>query len=146
MTEPVHRRTIRGPLLTFLVFAVITEIGWTIILGEHLPRRYVAIHWDLAWVGIDVMEIAMLVATGWSAWRMKTQFIIFASCTGTLFVIDAWFDVTTARRGDLSQSAWLACLTEIPIAIALFWCAWRATRWFTTSLPPLADDSVVSSD
>ena len=142
MARRRRRRTVRGPLLALLVCAVVVEIGWTIFLGVHLPRHYVALHWDLAWVGIDVMEIALLCATAWTAWRMKVQFIIFASVTGTVFVLDAWFDITTARRGDLIQSALLASVTEIPLAIALFWTAWRATRWFIVDAQsPLDADS-----
>jgi len=144
MAAPVRRRTVRGPFLTLLVCAVVVEIAWTIFLGFHLPRHYVALHWDMAWVGIDLMEIALLCATAWTAWRMKVQFIIFASVTGTVFVMDAWFDITTARRGDLAQSAWLAGVTEIPIAIALFWSAWRATRWFITDAHAVLDDAGAS--
>jgi hypothetical protein len=146
MAEPAHRRAIRGPLLVFLVGAVVIEIVWTIFLGLHLPRHYVAIHWDMAWVGLDVMEIAMLVLTAWAAWRMRAVFIIFASVTGTLFIVDAWFDVTTARRGDLDQSVWLALITEIPIAVALFWSAWRATQWFITDPRAAVVNDITASD
>ena len=143
MAPQVPQRTIRVPLLVLLTSVAAVEIVWTIFLGFHLPRHYVANHWDLAWVGIDVIEIALLIVTAWSAWRVKPNFIILASVTGTVFILDAWFDITTARRGDLVQSAWLAGVTEIPIAVALFWSAWRATRWFITSVSAPIDDTLV---
>ena len=133
MTPAVSQRTVRVPLLALLTSVAAVEVVWTIFLGFHLPRHYVANHWDMAWVGIDVMEIVLLIVTAWLAWRVKPQFIILASVTGTVLLFDAWFDVTTARRGDVVQSAWLAGVTEIPIAAVLFWSAWRATNWFISN-------------
>jgi hypothetical protein len=43
----------------------------------------------------------------------------------TLFIIDAWFDVTTARRGDAGFSKLSAGLLEIPFAVLLLWAAVR---------------------
>ncbi len=103
-----------------LLAAAIVEMAWTAYLGWRLPRHYVANHWRLAWVGLDVAEIVMLVTTAWAAWRRHARLILFATITGTLLVVDAWFDVTTARHGDVLQSALLAVFVEIPAAMAMF--------------------------
>ena len=128
MARPIRLRIARGPVLALLVTVSIVEIVWTIYLGLRLPRHYVANHWDLAWVGLDVGEIAMMLLTAWAAWRRRALFILFACVSGTLFLVDAWFDVTTARRGDVWQSGVLAVVWEVPLAIALYWLAQRAAR------------------
>jgi arginase family enzyme len=45
-----------------------------------------------------------------------------------LFAIDAWFDVTTARRGSVAQSIFFAAALEVPFAIALVWVGLRSLR------------------
>jgi hypothetical protein len=121
-------RSTRERLLLFLTFAAIAEVLWAIYLGWTLPRHYVANHWVLAWVGLDVAEIAMLLATAWAAWRQRAVLILFAIVLATLLLVDAWFDVTTARRGDFLQSLLLAIFAEVPLSLLLFWTAWRAAR------------------
>ena len=128
MARPIRLRIARGPLLALLVLVATLEIIWTIYLGLRLPRHYVANHWDLAWVGLDVGEITMMFLAAWAAWRRRAVFILFACVSGTLFLVDAWFDVTTARLGDVWQSSVVAVVWEMPLAIALYWLAARATR------------------
>jgi hypothetical protein len=105
------------PLLTLLTTAALAETAWTIYIGWKLPRHYVANHWDLAWVGLDVAQIAMLLLAAWAAWRGRALLILFASSAGTLLLLDV----------------------EIPSAIALFWITWRSIR-------KLADTLLVGSE
>ncbi len=128
MAKPIRLRIGRGPLLALLVTVATAEIVWTIFLGMRLPRRYVADHWDLAWVGIDVAEIVMMLLMAWAAWRRRALFIMFAAISATLFLVDAWFDFTTARRGDIWQSGLVAVGWEVPFAFVLYWIAGRAIR------------------
>jgi hypothetical protein len=125
---PLHLRLPRDPLLTVLATAAVGETAWTIYLGWRLPRHYVANHWDLAWVGLDVAQIMLLLLCAWAAWRGRALLIPFASSAGTLLVIDAWFDVTTARSGSIWESLALALFLEVPFAIVLFWITWRSVR------------------
>jgi len=111
------------------------EIVWTIYLGFSLPHHYVANHWYLAWVGLDVAEIALLIAAAWAAWHRRAILIAFTVALATLLFMDAWFDVTTARQGDVFESAMLAIFAELPMAVALLWISWRgARRLLETSL------------
>jgi hypothetical protein len=119
---------LRQPLLAVLILAALTETAWTIYLGWRLPRHYVANHWSLAWVGLDVAQIVMLLLSAWAAWRGRALLILFASVTGTLLLVDAWFDVTTARNGGFAESLFFAVVIEIPSAIALFWITWRTIK------------------
>jgi hypothetical protein len=126
-------RTRRDRLLAVLLIAAIGEILWAIYLGWKLPRHYVADHWALAWVGLDVGEVSLLFASAWAAWRQRALLIPFAIAGATLFLLDAWFDVTTANHGDVVQSLLVAVFVEVPSAIALLWVARRAViRLFLT--------------
>jgi len=110
-----------------LSLAILGETAWTIYIGASLPRTYVADHWDLAWVGLDTAEILVLAGAAWAAWKRRAILIAFAVASATLLLLDAWFDLTTARQGDVLQSVATACL-EVPAALAMLWVARRAAR------------------
>lgn len=116
----------RDRLLVALLMGAVGEIAWCVYLGLVLPPHYVAHHWALAWIGLDVAEVSMLFASAWAAWRQRALLILFTIVGATLFLLDAWFDVTTANHGDLTQSLVLALFLEVPSAIALLWVARRA--------------------
>ncbi len=137
MARRLALRSARDRVLAALTLGAVGEIGWTIFLGLRLPPHYVARHWDLAWVGLDVFEIAMLFASAWAAWRRRALLIPLCSVTATLFALDAWFDVTTAGRGDVLESALLAGLIEVPAALVLWGISLRALhRLFVAHLGP----------
>ncbi|MDE3008768.1 MAG: hypothetical protein KGJ10_06655 [Acidobacteriota bacterium] len=111
-----------------LTVAILGEITWTVYLGTQLPRTYVADHWDVAWVGLDVAEIGLLLGAAWAAWKRRAVLIAFAVGSATLLLVDAWFDLTTARRGDVTQSLIATFVIEVPAALAMLWVARRAAR------------------
>src|ERR1019366_6220036 len=127
-------KVIRWSLLRLLTLGAVTETIWTVYVGAELPRRYVANHWDIAWVGLDVVQVIMLGAAAWAAWRRSTLLVIFSTSSATLLLLDAWFDVTTARHGDVFQSILLASIVEVPSALVLVWVAYRVLS-HTTLLP-----------
>jgi hypothetical protein len=131
---PLHLRLPRNPLLTVLATAALVETAWTIYIAWRLPRHYVANHWDLAWVGIDVVQVIMLLLAAWAAWRGRALLILFATAAGTLLLVDAWFDVTTARNGGFVQSVLFALLIEVPAAVALFLITWRTIKVLANSI------------
>jgi hypothetical protein len=113
---------------------------WTIYLGWRLPRVYVAEHWKVAWVGLDVAQVGALLATAWAAQRRRAVLAVFATVSASLFVLDAWFDVTTARSGDLQQSILTAVLIEVPAAVVLFVVAVLTLRRASVVRRPTADN------
>ncbi len=115
-------------MLVVLSLATLGEMAWTIYLGAQLPPTYVAEHWDIAWVGLDIAEIAMLAGTAWAAWKRRAILVGFAVAAATLLIVDSWFDLTTARRGDFTQSLVVTFLIEIPAALGMLWIAQRGAR------------------
>ena len=77
-------RSTRSRLLFVLTGAALIEVLWTIYIGIDLPPHYVAIHWNLAWVGLDVAQIAMLLASAWAAWKRRAILSLFATSAATL--------------------------------------------------------------
>ncbi|MHB8379804.1 MAG: hypothetical protein ACYDB2_07805 [Acidimicrobiales bacterium] len=125
--------TQRDRLLTVLITGAVLEVIWTVYLGWRLPRHHVAYHWDVAWVGLDVAEILMLLGAAWAAWRRRAVLILFSIASATLLLLDAWFDVTTSGRKGFSGSLILAIIVEVPSALALLWVARRASHVLLTT-------------
>jgi hypothetical protein len=109
-----------------LAVAAVLLIPWTAWLAVRLPSRHVSPHWDVAWVGFDVLLTAAIAATGIGLWK-RSPFVPFsATAAATLLVVDAWFDVFTARPGELDWAILGAALVELPLAVL---CFWLVRRW-----------------
>jgi hypothetical protein len=117
----------RNVFTSTLCLGAVLETLWTIYLGWRLPRHYVANHWDVTWVGLDVAQVTFLLLSAWAAWRRRAILIQFANACATLLLVDAWFDVTTSRYSDLEQSLW-SLAVELPSAIVLLWISRRVAK------------------
>jgi hypothetical protein len=107
-----------APVATvFTVFALIL-VPWTIYLAYSLPTRHIEKHWDIAWVGLDIAIIFLLLITGILA-TLKSQFVIISLvATSSFLIVDAWFDIISSPPGsELFQSVFLAVCVEIPLAL-----------------------------
>lgn len=103
--------------VVYVVLAIIT-ILWAMYLAVELPREHLSSHWDLAWVGFDVGLGIALATTGWLAVKRSELLVMAATVTATILLVDAWFDIATARGGSqLYQSIALAIFGELPLAI-----------------------------
>ncbi len=103
-------------------------VPWTIYLGLTLPQNYTAQHWVATWVGFDILLLAFMVATAVLGFLRHQWLTLFAFSTGVLLVCDAWFDVLTAKRGDVAVSVLTAALGELPLAIILIGGSLRIAR------------------
>ncbi|MGO8850112.1 MAG: hypothetical protein ACLPPT_01220 [Mycobacterium sp.] len=108
--------------------AAIALIPWTVYLGLTLPQSYSAQHWQVTWVGFDVLLLAFMIATAVLGFAQHPLLTLFAFATGVLLVCDAWFDVLTAKRGDFAVSVLTAALGELPLATVLVAGALRIAR------------------
>ncbi|MCW2642425.1 MAG: hypothetical protein JWP76_4731 [Dactylosporangium sp.] len=114
-------------LFTLGVVSACTALaGWMFAQAQTLPARYIAGHWDAAWIGFDFLLLFSLAAVGWSAWRGLEAFSATALATAALLVCDAWFDVMTASGGtDTVASLVSALIVELPLAAYLAYLAYR---------------------
>ncbi len=104
-----------------LAVAAVVLIPWAIALGNMLPSRHVANHWDAAWTGFDVILALSLLATAYAALRRRDSARLLAAVSGTLLLCDAWFDLLTSSPGrDLELAIVLAVVGELPLAIICF--------------------------
>src|SRR4051812_34030739 len=113
-------------------------IGWLVIVAGALmlpwvaglifvlPTRHEAAHYDASWIGFDLVLCAMLIRTGWLAQKGREHIELSAAMTGTLLLVDAWFDVVTAdSHRELAIALVLAIGGEIPLAAFCLWVAGR---------------------
>jgi hypothetical protein len=107
-----------GPL--FALFSLIL-LPWTVYLGASLPSRQESPHYDVAWTGFDVILLAGLASTAYFALRRSRYLAISAAATGTLLVVDAWFDVMTTPGNQVAESIVLAAAVELPLAAVCLW-------------------------
>lgn len=109
-----------------LIVAGVLMLPWVAGLALVLPVQAEAAHYDAAWVGFDVALCAALLRTGWLAQRGREHIELTAAITGTLLVVDAWFDtVTASNRHAFLVALLLAVCVELPIAAFCLWIAGR---------------------
>ena len=119
---------IRGWLWGLFVLVGLALVPWTLWLAQNLPSRHVSRHWDVAWAGLDLALAAVLVAAGIAALRRTSWLPTIAAVAGTLLLVDAWFDVLTARQGELWLSLFEAVALEVPLAAVCLWVAVTEVR------------------
>ena len=110
------------------LLALVT-IPWTIYLAATLPTRHLSPHWDASWVGLDIAIITMLGVNAINSYLESKWLVMSATATSTLLIIDAWFDLTSARGArDVSEAILMALLIELPLAIVTFLVALRLVK------------------
>jgi hypothetical protein len=136
-----HRRHL---LIDLLLVSSVALVPWIVGLVLTLPHHYIAHHWEVAWVGFDLVLLAGLASTAWAAWRRRQIVVLTALVTGTLLVTDAWFDVVTAATtGDFVVSTLTAVFGELPLAAIMFWSAHRVVKLTIRNVRRLAGDVAV---
>jgi hypothetical protein len=128
-------------------------IPWVIYLSLHLPVRYRAHDWNVAWVGFDSALIIVLAATAWAAWNRRQILAATSIVAATMLLCDAWFDVNTSlgTKGQL-VTILSALFANVPLAIFFILLARRimlrtaavlATALSTGSVPHRAHDVAI---
>lgn len=101
-------------------------LPWVAGLVFILPTRHEAAHYGASWIGFDLALSGMLIRTGWLAQKGREHLELSAAMTGTLLLVDAWFDVVTAdSRKELALALLFAFAGEIPLAAFCLWIAGR---------------------
>ena len=103
-----------APLLGFVALFL---IPWTLYLTLTLPSRHVTHHYDLAWVGFDIVLAIAFAATAWATVRRVRWLVPLAAVTGTMLICDAWFDIVTSQTGgEIVEASLEAIFGELPLA------------------------------
>jgi hypothetical protein len=121
--------------------AALVLVPWVVLLVLELPSTHRAAHWDVAWVGFDVVLALLLMSVALAAWRRSPWLEGSATATATLLFVDAWFDVLTAStRAELVVSIAEAAFVELPLAALCLLLARDAERRLRLTLvsPPAA--------
>lgn len=104
-------------------------VPWAAYTYRSLPRRAVSANYALAWGGFDLVLAGSLLWTGYNAIRPTRWLSSAAASTGTLLVVDAWFDVVTSPPGRLrNQALAMAALAELPVAAGCGWLTVHAQQ------------------
>ena len=128
------KKTLKGisvPWYVTVLFALtaIALIPWLIHLSYTLPLTHFDKGWNKAWTGLDIAEFAAIGLTALFALLRSFWIIITSTASGTLLLLDAWFDTLTAGSGrEHTISMLSALLLEIPLAILAFTVAYKVTR------------------
>jgi hypothetical protein len=121
--NPIH---IPEWIAVLYTVSAIILVPWVIFLAKDLPTHHVVTHYDAAWVGLDIAIMVTLLITGFLASRKSPFLVLSASTIGTLLIVDAWFDVVSARPGsEFFQAILLALCIELPLAIGSYYLAYR---------------------
>ena len=116
----------------FGVLAAVCAIGlapWIVYLAYELPEQSRSAHYDVTWVGFDIVMFLALGGTAWAAVKRSTWTEPLATVTAVLLVTDAWFDITSAASDtDRLKAVASGFLIELPLAILCAWVAENTER------------------
>lgn len=119
--------------------AAVLLIPWTMWLAYTLPITEKTQAWSIAWVGYDCILALVLLATAWFGFKRRQIALAGLVMSGTLLLIDAWFDVTFSwgTRG-FGGAVLSAVIVEIPLGIILISSALLIMRRSATLVAKLS--------
>ena len=108
-------------------------LPWAFWLSSSLPPTHHSAHWDLAWSGFDVGLATCFCATAVAAYKRAIAWVgAFAAATGTMLIVDAWFDIVLESRGnEVGIALFEGFVFELPTAAVCFWIAFRTERFIS---------------
>ncbi|MFB7503540.1 hypothetical protein [Streptomyces broussonetiae] len=104
--------------LIALAAAAVLLVPWMVVLAVTLPGSTRVDNWPLAWIGMDVLMAAGCAATAVLGLCGDPRSRLTASATASVAVLDAWFDITTARAGSALVQALACAVAEAALAAA----------------------------
>ena len=127
-------------VMIFFIVAAVVLIPWIVLLfGDTSAQFGVAKHSRLVWGGFDCFLVLGFAVTAYRIATRSPRGAITAAATGTMLLVDAWFDILTARRPSAELTAILmAVFAEVPCAMICFFVARRIVHLFEQVRPYLA--------
>lgn len=117
MTNERHRSVPRW-ITWFAGSVAIGFLGWIVYLSTGIRSSATTHHYDIAWLGYDVLELSMVAVVAVAAWKHYRSTTIFTAICAVMFAIDAWFDVWTSPSDEILSAAVLAICLEAPLVAA----------------------------
>lgn len=131
-TARTRRRLSKRPkwVLALAVCIAAGFLPWIIYLALTIPDKSVDENYGLAWVGFDCALWIVIAALATTAFQGHHATGTLATIAGTMFVVDAWFDVfsSSPRHGALTVALLFAICGELPLAGLCFWSAAHSNR------------------
>jgi hypothetical protein len=121
--------TLRQYVIVVFGAVGISLLPWTLWLSASLNPHHETDHWDVAWSGFDTGLAIAFVLTALAAWRRSPWVTAGAAATGTLLLVDAWFDLVLESHSQLRWAVLFAVCAELPLAALCFWIAYRTERF-----------------
>jgi hypothetical protein len=113
-------------------FLAIALIPWIVDLSTILPRHHSAQNWDTLWVGFDIIMLVTILITIYLIYKRTIWVVVSASALATLFIVDVWFDVLTAKPGkELHESLGFGVI-ELSLAFITYRMVYKIIHNSTT--------------
>ena len=132
---PARPAALRGVIVVAFGAIGVGLVPWGVWLGANLRPDHTTHHWDVVWTGFDIALALAFGLTAVAVLRRSSWVASVAATTGTLLLVDAWFDVILESHGrDLRVALAEALLGELPMAVLCYWIAYRAERFLALAL------------
>jgi len=110
-------------------------VPWAVWLGASLRPDHTTDRWDVVWTGFDLGLALAFVLTAVAAWRRSPWVGALAATSGTMLIVDAWFDIVLESHRDAIRTAVMeAVFAEVPVAIFCYWIAYRTSRYLAEAV------------
>jgi hypothetical protein len=126
-------------VVAFFLGCAVVLIPWIVLMFTVPQEVNVPKHWVLVWGGFDCFLVLGFAVTAYRLLTRSPRGAVTAAMTGTMLLIDAWFDVLTTHRGGVWVSILMAVFAEIPCAVICFAVSRRIVRLFEQAKVHLED-------
>jgi hypothetical protein len=117
-------------VVAFFLGGAVVLIPWIVLMFTVPAAVNVPKHWQLVWGGFDCFLVLGFAVTAFRLITRSPRGAVTAAMTGTMLLIDAWFDVLTTHRGGQIISILMALFAEIPCAVICFYVSRRIVSLF----------------
>lgn len=117
-------------VVTFFVGGAVVLIPWIVLMFTVPQVVNVSRRWELVWGGFDCFLVLGFAVTAFRLITRSPRGAVTAAMTGTMLLVDAWFDVLTTHRGGQIISILMAVFAEIPCALICFYVSRRIMGLF----------------
>ena len=126
-------------VVVFFLGGAVVLIPWIVLMFTVPQVVNVPRHWELVWGGFDCFLVLGFGLTAFNLITRSPRGAVTAAMTGTMLLIDAWFDVLTTHRGGLVISILMAVFAELPCAVICFYVSRRIVSLFEQAKDYLAE-------